>query len=228
MPHRHGVAHSEHHHDDLLIHQARLYDLGIQLCGRRGRRWRTDLARRLDLRPGDRALDVACGTGRLAFELAGHVAPDGSVDGVDAASEMINRAAATNNRLRLPVTFQTALAQRLPFPNDTFNAVTCTLALHHIANDGRREAIEEIRRVLRPGGRLLIADVQAPASGLARYLARWFVGHAMTERPLDQAVDLLQAAGFGGLTRDSTTASWIGLVMGTKPHQGVNTDAVAA
>jgi ubiquinone/menaquinone biosynthesis C-methylase UbiE len=226
MPHRHGVAQTHHHHGDLLIHWARLYDLGIRLSGRRGRRWRTDLARRLDLRPGDRALDVACGTGRLAFELAGYVAPDGSVDGVDAASEMVDRATATNKRLRLPVKFQTALAQQLPFPNDTFNAVTCTLALHHIAHDGRRKAIEEIRRVLQPGGRLLIADFQTPTSGPARYLARLF--HAMTERPLDQAIGLLQAAGFAGLTRDNTTAVWIGLVIGTKLHLGVATEALAA
>jgi ubiquinone/menaquinone biosynthesis C-methylase UbiE len=228
MPHRRGDAQSDHHHGDLLIHHARLYDLGFRLWGRRGRRWRTDLARRLNLRPGDRALDVACGTGRLAFELAGYVGPHGSVDGVDAAPEMVDRAAATNNRLRLPVKFQIALAQRLPFPNDTFNAVTCTLALHHIAHDGRRQAIDEIRRVLRPGGRLLIADVQTPTSGLARYLARLSVGHFLAERPLDQAVDLLRAAGFGGLTRDDTTVSWIGLVIGTKPHFGVNTEAMAA
>ena len=218
MTHRHGAAQPSHHHGDVLIHRARLYDIGIRLWGHRGRRWRTDLARRLELRPGDRALDVACGTGRLAFELAGHVGPDGSVDGIDAATEMVNRAAATNRRLRLPVRFQAALAQRLPFPDDTFNAVTCTLALHHIADDDRRQAVEEIRRVLQPGGRLLIADFQSPASRPARYLTRRLFGHAMAERPLDQAGGLLEAAGFVGLARDTTTTSWIGLVIGTKPR----------
>ena len=217
MPHRHGVAQPGHHHGDLLIHRARLYDIGIRLWGRRGSRWRADLARRLDLRPGDRALDVACGTGRLAFELAGHVSPDGTVDGVDAATEMVDHATATNNRLWLPVRFQTALAQHLPFPDGTFNAVTCTLALHHIAHDDRQQAVEEIHRVLRPGGRLLIADFQTPTSGLARYLARLRFGHAMAERPLDQASDLLQAAGFVALARDNTITSWIGLVVGIKP-----------
>jgi ubiquinone/menaquinone biosynthesis C-methylase UbiE len=217
MPHRHGATRPGHHHGDLLIRRARLYDIGIRLWGRRGRRWRTDLAHRLDLRPGDRALDVACGTGRLAFELAGYVAPNGSVDGVDAATEMVDRAAAINNRLRLPVNFQIALAQQLPFPEDTFNAVTCTLALHHIAHSDRRQAIEEIRRVLRPGGRILIADFQTPTRGPARYVARLLFGRAVAERPLDQASDLLQAAGFVDWTRDNTTTSWIGLVIGTKP-----------
>jgi len=218
MPHRHDGAQRGHHHGDLLIHQARLYDIGIRLWGRRGRRWRTDLVRRLDLRPGDRALDVACGTGRLAFELASHVAPDGKVDAVDAATEMIDRASATNNRVRLPVRFQVALAQRLPFRDDTFNAATCTLALHHIAHDDRRTVVEEIRRVLQPGGRLLIADFQTPTRRPARYIARLLFGHAMAERPLDQATDLLQATGFIDLTRDSTTTRWIGLAIGTKPR----------
>ena len=217
MPHGHGAAQPSHHHGDVLIRWARLYDIGIRLWGHRGRRWRADLALRLELRPGDRALDVACGTGQLAFELASSVAPGGAVDGIDAATEMVNRATAGNRRRRLPVKFQTALAQRLPFPDDTFNAATCTLALHHIAHDDRREAVEEIRRVLQPGGRLLIADFQTPASGSARYLTRRMFGHAMAERPLDQAGDLLEAAGFVRLARDTTTTNWIGLVIGTKP-----------
>jgi ubiquinone/menaquinone biosynthesis C-methylase UbiE len=217
MLHGRGAIQSSHRHGDVLIHWARLYDIGIRLWGRRGRRWRTDLAGRLDLGPGNRVLDVACGTGRLAFELAGHVSPDGTVDGVDAATEMVNRARGTNDRLRLPIRFQTALAQRLPFPDDTFDAVTCTLALHHIAHNDRDEAINEIWRVLRPGGRLLIADFQTPTSLPTRYLARLLFGHAMAERPLDQATDLLRDAGFVGVTRDNTTTSWIGLVIGAKP-----------
>ena len=96
-------------------------------------------------------------------------------------------------------------------------AVTCTLAVHHIAHDDRRLAIEEIRRVLKPGGGVLIADFQTPTSGPARYLARMRFGHVLAERPLDQASELLLAAGFVGLTRDNTTTSWIGLVIGTKP-----------
>ena len=98
--------------------------------------------------------------------------------------------------MRLPVTFQTELAQQLPFPDDTFAAATCRLALHHIAQQDRRQAIEEIRRVLRPGGRLLIADFQ-PATRLpARFVTRLLFGHATAERPLEQASSLMEAAGF--------------------------------
>ena len=203
-----------HRHDgDALIRRARLYDLTMRLWGRRGRRWRASLADQLDLKRGDRVLDVACGTGQLAVELARRVVPSGSVIGVDAAEEMVARATAISIRTGLPVSFQTGSAQALPFPEATFDAVTCTLAIHHLADPGH--AVEEMLRVLRPGGRLLIADVQAPPSGRG-FLIRRIIGHALAERPLDQALDLVRAAGFIDVSRSDSPVSWIGHVMATK------------
>ena len=215
---RHGVRQASHHHGgDALIHWARLYDLQQRLWGRRGRRWRTDLARRLDLRPGDRVLDVACGTGQLAVEMASRVVPGGSVEGIDAASEMVERATTVHAKRHLPLTFQVAKAQSLPFTDATFTAVTCTMALHHVAQNERELAFEEFRRVLRPAGRLLVADFEAPTRGVAKYLARILFGHFMAQRPLDQAVGLFEGTGFTGMSRDHTTMSWIGVVVGQKP-----------
>ena len=114
------------------------------------------------LSPGQRVLDVASGTGHLSVELARRVRPGGSVDGIDAAAEMTARAQATARGLGLPVTFQTAAAQRLPFPDAAFDAATCTLGLHHIAPADRQQAVNEMQRVLRSGGRLLIPDGQPP------------------------------------------------------------------
>lgn len=220
MPHTHSGRRSAHDHDgDGLIRWAGFYGLGMRLWGRGGRRWRSDLADRLGLRPGDRVLDVASGTGELAFALAGRVMPDGSVDGVDAAAEMVDHATARGRRLRLPVTFQVARAQQLPFDDDRFTAVTCTLAMHHIAANQRLLAVGEIRRVLQPGGRLLIADVQMPPGRLASVVTRHVFGHALAERPLDEAAVLLENAGFHALTRGSTTASWLGLISGTNPSR---------
>ena len=207
--HRQRHAHGG---EDAVIRWAGLYDLALRLWWRRGRRWRDGLLGVLDPQPGQRVLDVGSGTGRLAFALADRVGPGGSVAGVDAASEMVARANKNNRRRRRPVTFTTARAQQLPFPEESFDAVTCTLALHHVAPDDRAAAVAEIHRVLRPGGRVLIAEFDGAGGGLTP-LARLHTRHPEHAGALDQATDLLTAAGFPTVTRGSTTISGIGQVV---------------
>ena len=99
------------------------------------------------------------------------------------------------------------------------------LALHHIATADRQQAVDEIQRVLRPSGRLLIADAQPPKAGVPSLLPRLLLSHAMAERPLDQAEKLLRAAGFVDVTRSDTTVSWIGAVTGAAPAAPITTSA---
>ena len=205
------------HGDDALIRWARLYDLGLRLWWRRGHRWRSGLLELLDLQPGQRVLDVGSGTGQLTFALADRVTPGGSVDGVDAATEMISRAQRKNRRRRRPVTFTEARAQELPFPDETFHAVTCTLALHHVAGDARSTAVEEMHRVVRPGGRLLVADFEPTADGRVPFGPLFRRGHAMHDGALDEAEQLLAAVGFRDLIRGPTSVRGIGQVVGTRP-----------
>jgi ubiquinone/menaquinone biosynthesis C-methylase UbiE len=113
------------HSHDRLIHWARAYDLANGLFGRRGRGLREAFADDLGLHAGDRVLDVGCGTGQLAMTFAGD-GTTGSVAGVDAAAEMIERATsgaqtAGSGRLRW-------LSRSDSLPNATFDAVACTLA----------------------------------------------------------------------------------------------------
>jgi ubiquinone/menaquinone biosynthesis C-methylase UbiE len=208
----HGQAHA-HGTEDAVIRWAGLYDLAMRLWWRRGRRWRDGLLDLLDLQPGQRVLDVGSGTGRLAFAVADRVAPGGSVDGVDAGSEMVARAKKNNRRRRLPVTFTVARAQQLPFPDASFDAVTSTLVLHHVAPDDREAAVAEIRRVLRPGGQVLIAEFDGVGGGGLTPLARLHTRHPEHAGALDAAVGLLTAAGFTELTRGPTTMSGVGQVV---------------
>jgi len=109
----------------------------------------------------------------------------------------------------------------LRFSNAAFDAVTCTLGLHHIAPADRQQAVNEMQRVLRSGGRLLIADAQPHKTGVRSLLPQLLLGHAIAERPLDQAEKLLLAAGFIEVTRSDTTVSWIGAVIGTAPTSSI-------
>jgi ubiquinone/menaquinone biosynthesis C-methylase UbiE len=182
----HASSHADRHGRDRLIRCARVYDLGIGLLGRRGKRLRAMLANDLQLQPGDRVLDVGCGPGRLAMVFAERVAPTGSVEGIDAAAEMITRARSQTRKRRVPATFQVAFAQDLPFADDTFDAVACTLALHHVAEDDQPTAVGEMYRVLKPNGRLLIAEFHKGPG--ARHVGPRWLRHSGQSAPARQCV----------------------------------------
>jgi ubiquinone/menaquinone biosynthesis C-methylase UbiE len=100
----HTSSRTDHHSRDRLIHWARVYDVAAGLRGRRGNRLRAMVADDLQLQPGDRVLDVGCGTGRLAIVFAERVAATGAVNGIDAAVEMIKRATGRARRREVPAT----------------------------------------------------------------------------------------------------------------------------
>ena len=125
---------------------------------------------RLEL--GESVLDVGCGTGTLAIAAKRHVGPSGSVYGIDASPEMIARASRKARKAGIEVLFKNAVAESLPFPNSYFDAVLTTLMLHHLPRKARQQCAREIRRVLKPCGRVLAVDF---ASGARE--RRSLVGH---------------------------------------------------
>jgi SAM-dependent methyltransferase len=110
------------------------------------------------VQPIDRVLDVATGTGHTAFAFAPHVK---SIIATDVTSEML--AEGENLKIENGITnvnFQLADAHDLPFEDATFDIVTCRRAAHHFTNI--RKALHEMKRVLKPGGRLVIDDRSVP------------------------------------------------------------------
>lgn len=112
-----------------------------------------ELLRTADLQPGERVVDVACGTGVITRLAAERVGPTGSVTGVDAAPDMIAVAQATP-AVGAPIEWHEADAVTLPLPDAFYDVALCQMSLMFI--EDRAGALAEIHRILRPGGRALV------------------------------------------------------------------------
>ncbi len=123
------------------------------------RLWKRQAMERLALRPGDRVLDVATGTGDLAIAAAAAVGPAGQVVGVDSCVPMLEVA---RRREHGAVEFHEGDAMDLRWPDASFDVVTIGFGLRNVAD--RALALREFRRVLRPGGRLMVLDFSTPTS----------------------------------------------------------------
>jgi ubiquinone/menaquinone biosynthesis C-methylase UbiE len=126
-----------------------------------------------DLQPGERVLDVACGTGVIARLAAERVGSSGSVTGVDVAPDMIDVARSIPVPSGLTIEWHQADAASLPLPDASFDVVFCQMGLMFM-ND-KATALSEMRRVLAPGGRLAVntpGAIQRPLEIMAEALAR--------------------------------------------------------
>jgi ubiquinone/menaquinone biosynthesis C-methylase UbiE len=143
----------------LVLQSAAAYDRMVWLITfGRERALREAMLRLAHVKMGESVLDVGCGTGTLAIAAKGQVGTTGVVCGVDASPEMIARAEKKARNAGVAVAFQEAFAQSLPFPDAQFNVVLTTVMLHHLPQNARQEFAAEIRRVLKPGGRVLAID----------------------------------------------------------------------
>jgi ubiquinone/menaquinone biosynthesis C-methylase UbiE len=114
------------------------------------------------IHPDDRVLDVGCGTGILAIEVQQRLGSRGLVFGIDPAPEQIARARSKAVRRNLPIDFQIGVIESLPFPDQSLDVVLSTIMMHHLPDDLKQQGLREIARVLKLGGRLVIADFKRP------------------------------------------------------------------
>ena len=132
------------------------------------RRWKARLAADADPRPGDRALDLACGTGDISFEIAERGA---RVIGLDITARMIEIARAKRRIGRARAVFLVGDMMSLPFPDGRFDVATVGYGIRNVPTIDI--ALGEIYRVLAPGGRVLSLDFNRPPNRMIRavYLA---------------------------------------------------------
>ena len=114
---------------------------------------------------GHKVLDLGCGTGTLAVAMA-RAHPDSDIWAVDADPAMLARTRAKAERAGVQLTGGQAMADRLPFGDACFDRVLSSLLFHHLLPKEKRCALGEIRRILKPGGELLLADWNKPTNPL--------------------------------------------------------------
>jgi demethylmenaquinone methyltransferase / 2-methoxy-6-polyprenyl-1,4-benzoquinol methylase len=150
--------------DDLFSKVAPRYDLINDLQSFwMHRAWKRRLIRMARVKDSDRGLDLCCGTGDIAFALARQGA---LVAGVDFSAAMLSVAQSRAESAPSRPAFQRADAQQLPFDDNTFDVVTVGYGLRNLPSWER--GLEEMWRVTRPGGRLLVLDFGKPDNPLLR------------------------------------------------------------
>jgi ubiquinone/menaquinone biosynthesis C-methylase UbiE len=117
--------------------------------------WASYLIERANPQPGERVLDIACGTGIVARNVAPHVGSQGIVIGLDVNPDMISIARTAAEQDHLAIEWYTSPAEQLPFPNENFDLILCQFGLMFFTD--RLAALEEMHRVLKTGGRVILS-----------------------------------------------------------------------
>lgn len=208
----------------------RLLSFGID------RRWRRRTRKKLALQPGQKLLDLCCGTGDLALEFAQHQI---EVTGADFTYAMLPLARSKATKRKLNLNWSQADAQALPFPDQSFDAITIAFGIRNVFEP--QVALAECLRVLKPGGRLAVLEffpipnrlwgacfriyfhhvlpliakvVRAGRTGAYRYLPESVESFATVE----QFEAWMEQAGFESCSDEALTGGVARLIMGTRPQ----------
>lgn len=186
--------------------------------------FKSRLIAQAELRPGHRVLDIGCGTATLTIAVK-RSQPEAEVIGLDGDPEVLRLAAAKIAAAGVTVALDQSLSDRLPYADASFDRVLTSLLLHHLTAETKRRTLAEIRRVLRPGGQVHIADWGKAQDAVMRgafFLIQLLDGFATTTDNVKGKIpEFLREAGLADVSetgRLRTVFGTLSLYRGERPR----------
>lgn len=180
---------------------------------------RTMTIEQAQLKQGEKVLDVGCGTGGVTIPARQKVGITGLAAGIDPAPEMIAVARKKAARARLEIDFRVGVIESLPYPDSSFDVVTSSLMMHHLPHELQEKGLAEIWRVLKPGGRIVIADMlRLSKSFHDRLFATLTLHGGRVERfGIQDLPKTMEAAGFENVQLLDERFLTVGFLRASKP-----------
>ena len=169
---------------------------------------------KMDLKPGQKVLDVCCGTGTLCAMIAEEIGSDGEVVGVDLSENMLKKA---EKRREDNIRFCYANAEEIPYADGYFDRASVTFGLHEMPHLVRMNVLREMRRVLKPGGKIIVLDYAYPKRTLAVLLFKvWMLVEGETARDFIRRdlSSMIRDAGFDVIEQNVYWMNTIQIVSG--------------
>lgn len=171
-----------------------LYDLIVALVG--GNPTRGVLIEQARIGPGQRVLEIGCGTGTMAVRVK-QTQPDAEVVGLDPDPKALARARRKADGAGVNIHFDVGFGGSLPYADASFDRVLSSFMFHHLPADEKERMLHEARRVLRPGGSFHLVDFGAADSATRGLLSRRLHAmHHFRDNRVDQILALMGKAGF--------------------------------
>lgn len=142
-----------------------LFSVGLEkvLYGM-GEKYYESIIELANIREGYKVLDVGCGTGTLTIREKRKVGDRGYVAGIDTSVEILELAGEKASKEDVDIDFKIGSIEEIPYDDNFFDVVTCSMVTHHLSSEGKGKGFSEIYRVLRPRGHLLLVDIGEPTN----------------------------------------------------------------
>ena len=187
-----------------------LYDPMVGLMG--GARAREELVKQANIQPGQRVLDLGCGTGTLVVLLKRRY-PAAEIVGVDPDPKALQRAQKKVRRAGVAVQLDEGFADELPYEAGTFDRVLSSFMLHHLEEHEREKTLREVLRVLKPAGTFHLLDFAGGEDKAPGRLGRLVNSHARLEDNSQQRIlQLMRRAGFTNAEKVTDGSMLFGLL----------------